>query len=88
MLGCQTTCACIIVSIRTDVTQRLRAERDLRRRAEEDTQGQRSFLVAHGCTAVQGYLFAWLMRAEYTLPWLAQQQRQKQGQSDQRRLRG
>lgn len=40
-----------------------------------ETESQRSFLVAHGCTAVQGYLFARPMLADEALPWLGQHQR-------------
>ena len=40
-----------------------------------ETDSQRSFLVAHGCTAMQGYLFARPMLAEEALPWLVQHQR-------------
>lgn len=40
-----------------------------------ETTSQRSFLVAHGCTAVQGYLFARPMLADEALPWLQQRQR-------------
>lgn len=36
-----------------------------------ETDSQRSFLVAHGCTAIQGYLFARPMLAAEALPWLA-----------------
>jgi diguanylate cyclase (GGDEF)-like protein len=39
-----------------------------------ETDNQRAFLVAHGCTAVQGYLFARPMLAEEALHWLAQYQ--------------
>ena len=39
-----------------------------------ETESQRSFLIAHGCTAVQGYLFARPMLAEAALSWLAQHQ--------------
>ena len=37
-----------------------------------ETTSQRSFLVAHGCTAIQGYLFARPMLADEALPWLRQ----------------
>ena len=40
-----------------------------------ETESQRSFLVAHGCTAVQGYLFARPMLAGEALPWLDRHQR-------------
>ena len=40
-----------------------------------ETESQRSFLVAHGCTAIQGYLFARPMLAEDALPWLRSCQR-------------
>jgi EAL domain-containing protein (putative c-di-GMP-specific phosphodiesterase class I) len=40
-----------------------------------ETESQRSFLVAHGCTAVQGYLFARPMLADEALHWLQQHQR-------------
>lgn len=40
-----------------------------------ETPSQREFLVAHGCTAIQGYLFARPMLAGEALPWLRQQQR-------------
>ncbi|WP_303811982.1 putative bifunctional diguanylate cyclase/phosphodiesterase [Sandarakinorhabdus limnophila] len=39
-----------------------------------ETESQRSFLVVHGCTAVQGYLFARPMLADEALPWLRGQQ--------------
>lgn len=39
-----------------------------------ETESQRSFLVAHGCTAIQGYLFARPMLAAEALPWLASAQ--------------
>jgi EAL domain-containing protein (putative c-di-GMP-specific phosphodiesterase class I) len=39
-----------------------------------ETESQRSFLVVHGCTAVQGYLLARPMLAEEALPWLRGQQ--------------
>jgi diguanylate cyclase (GGDEF)-like protein len=41
-----------------------------------ETESQQRFLFAHGCTAVQGYLFARPMLAQEALPWLAQHQRQ------------
>jgi diguanylate cyclase (GGDEF)-like protein len=40
-----------------------------------ETVSQRDFLVAHGCTAIQGYLYARPMLAEDALPWLRTQQR-------------
>jgi len=49
-----------------------------------ETESQKRFLVVHGCTAVQGYLFARPMLAQDALPWLAQHQRQ----SGRRRLGG
>jgi diguanylate cyclase (GGDEF)-like protein len=49
-----------------------------------ETESQQRFLVVHGCTAVQGYLFARPMLAQDALPWLAQHQRQ----SRRRRLGG
>ena len=39
-----------------------------------ETESQRSFLVVHGCTAVQGYLLARPMLADEALPWLRGQQ--------------
>ena len=39
-----------------------------------ETESQRSFLVVHGCTAMQGYLFARPMLADEALPWLRGQQ--------------
>jgi diguanylate cyclase (GGDEF)-like protein len=36
-----------------------------------ETETQRSFLVAHGCTAIQGYLFARPMLADDARAWLA-----------------
>ena len=39
-----------------------------------ETESQRRFLVVHGCTAVQGYLFARPMLAADALPWLRGQQ--------------
>ncbi len=41
-----------------------------------ETETQRAFLRLHGCTAIQGYLFARPMLAAEALPWLAQLQRQ------------
>jgi len=49
-----------------------------------ETENQRAFLLVHGCTAAQGYLFARPMLAEEALPWLAQHE-QRHGAS--RRLR-
>lgn len=40
-----------------------------------ETRSQRDFLVAHGCTAIQGYLFAQPMLAPDALAWLRRQQR-------------
>jgi diguanylate cyclase (GGDEF)-like protein/PAS domain S-box-containing protein len=40
-----------------------------------ETLSQRAFLLAHGCTAIQGYLFANPMLAGEALPWLTRQQR-------------
>ncbi|MEI6484954.1 MAG: EAL domain-containing protein [Sphingomonadales bacterium] len=40
-----------------------------------ETESQRSFLVAHGCTAIQGYLFARPMLAAAALPWLRTRQK-------------
>jgi diguanylate cyclase (GGDEF)-like protein/PAS domain S-box-containing protein len=37
-----------------------------------ETTSQRTFLLAHGCTAIQGYLFARPMLAEQAAQWLAQ----------------
>jgi len=39
-----------------------------------ETPEQRYFLAAHGCTAIQGFLFARPMLAEQAAQWLAQQQ--------------
>jgi diguanylate cyclase (GGDEF)-like protein/PAS domain S-box-containing protein len=39
-----------------------------------ETPSQRAFLLAHGCTAIQGYLFARPMMAEEALPWLKRHQ--------------
>uniref|UniRef100_UPI0013DA8333 EAL domain-containing protein n=1 Tax=Sandarakinorhabdus rubra TaxID=2672568 RepID=UPI0013DA8333 len=39
-----------------------------------ETASQRDFLMAHGCTAIQGYLFARPMLAAEALPWLRRQQ--------------
>jgi diguanylate cyclase (GGDEF)-like protein/PAS domain S-box-containing protein len=39
-----------------------------------ETPSQRAFLVAHGCTAIQGYLFARPMLADEALPWLRRHQ--------------
>jgi diguanylate cyclase (GGDEF)-like protein len=38
-----------------------------------ETPSQRDFLVTHGCTAIQGYLFARPMLAAEALPWLQAQ---------------
>jgi diguanylate cyclase (GGDEF)-like protein len=43
-----------------------------------ETETQRAFLQAHGCTAIQGYLLARPMLAADALPWLAQLQRRPQ----------
>jgi EAL domain-containing protein (putative c-di-GMP-specific phosphodiesterase class I) len=40
-----------------------------------ETQSQRAFLVAHGCTAIQGFLYAQPMLPEAALPWLRRQPR-------------
>lgn len=40
-----------------------------------ETETQRAFLLAHGCTAIQGYLFARPMLAAEALPWLARLER-------------
>jgi diguanylate cyclase (GGDEF)-like protein/PAS domain S-box-containing protein len=42
-----------------------------------ETESQRAFLLSHGCTALQGYLFAAPMPAADALPWLRQQQAHK-----------
>jgi diguanylate cyclase (GGDEF)-like protein len=44
-----------------------------------ETPAQQHFLNAHGCTAVQGYLFARPMLADEALPWLAGRQRPDSG---------